>query len=92
MGINARELIGLSLILAPATPYLREALRFIGVSDVRCALIGPTVGPGVGRGGPSASRLSRFTEGWIVQPRTGLNSGSGLPTGTTALLERPVFL
>jgi hypothetical protein len=92
MGINARELIGLSLIFAAATPYLREALRFIGVSDVRFALIGPTVGPGVGRGGPSASRLSRFTEGWIVQPRTGLNSGSGLPTGTTALLERPVFL
>jgi FMN-dependent NADH-azoreductase len=28
-----------------ATPYLREALRFIGVSDVRFALIGPTVGP-----------------------------------------------
>jgi hypothetical protein len=31
MGINARELIGLSLILAAATPYLREALRFNGV-------------------------------------------------------------
>jgi len=45
MGINARELIGLSLILAAATPYLREALRFIGVSDVRFALIGPTAGP-----------------------------------------------
>jgi len=28
-----------------ATPYLREALRFIGVSDVRFALIGPTAGP-----------------------------------------------
>src|SRR5260370_30541954 len=28
-----------------ATPYLREALRFIGVSEVRFALIGPTVGP-----------------------------------------------
>jgi FMN-dependent NADH-azoreductase len=28
-----------------ATPYLREALRFIGVSDVRFALIGPTTGP-----------------------------------------------
>jgi len=28
-----------------ATPYLREALRFIGVSDVRFALIGPTGGP-----------------------------------------------
>lgn len=28
-----------------ATPYLREALRFIGVSDVRFALIGPTIGP-----------------------------------------------
>ena len=28
-----------------ATPYLREALRFIGVGDVRFALIGPTVGP-----------------------------------------------
>ena len=34
MGINARELIGLSLILAAATPYLREALRFIGVTPV----------------------------------------------------------
>jgi hypothetical protein len=28
-----------------ATPYLREALRFIGVSDVRFVLIGPTVSP-----------------------------------------------
>ena len=28
-----------------ATPYLREALRFIGVSDVRFAQIGPTAGP-----------------------------------------------
>ena len=28
-----------------ATPYLREALRFIGVSDVRFVPIGPTVGP-----------------------------------------------
>ena len=29
-----------------ATPYLREALRFIGVTDVRFVLIGPTAGPG----------------------------------------------
>ena len=28
-----------------ATPYLREALRFIGVRDVRFVPIGPTVGP-----------------------------------------------
>jgi FMN-dependent NADH-azoreductase len=28
-----------------ATPYLREALRFIGVRDVRFVLIGPTTGP-----------------------------------------------
>jgi FMN-dependent NADH-azoreductase len=28
-----------------ATPYLREALRFIGVNDLRFALIGPTAGP-----------------------------------------------
>ena len=28
-----------------ATPYLREALRFIGVSDVRFVPIGPTAGP-----------------------------------------------
>src|SRR3954452_17810659 len=28
-----------------ATPYLREALRFIGISDVRFVPIGPTVGP-----------------------------------------------
>jgi FMN-dependent NADH-azoreductase len=28
-----------------ATPYLREALRFIGVTDVRFVLIGPTAGP-----------------------------------------------
>ena len=28
-----------------ATPYLREALRFIGVSDVRFIPIGPTTGP-----------------------------------------------
>ena len=29
-----------------ASAYLREALRFIGVSDVRFGLIGPTAGPG----------------------------------------------
>jgi FMN-dependent NADH-azoreductase len=29
-----------------ATPYLREALRFIGVTEVRFVLIGPTAGPG----------------------------------------------
>ena len=28
-----------------ATPYLREILRFVGISDVRFALIGPTAGP-----------------------------------------------
>jgi FMN-dependent NADH-azoreductase len=28
-----------------ATPFLREALRFIGVSDVRFVPIGPTTGP-----------------------------------------------
>src|SRR5690349_24299298 len=28
-----------------ATPYLREVLRFIGFSDVRFVLIGPTTGP-----------------------------------------------
>jgi FMN-dependent NADH-azoreductase len=28
-----------------ATPYLREALRFIGVNDVRFVPIGPTTGP-----------------------------------------------
>ena len=28
-----------------ATPYLREALRFIGVSNVRFVPIGPTTGP-----------------------------------------------
>ena len=28
-----------------ATPYLREALRFIGISNVRFVLIGPTTGP-----------------------------------------------
>ncbi len=28
-----------------ATPYLREALRFIGVNDVRFVAIGPTAGP-----------------------------------------------
>jgi FMN-dependent NADH-azoreductase len=28
-----------------ATPYLREALRFIGINDVRFVLIGPTTGP-----------------------------------------------
>jgi len=28
-----------------ASPYLREILRFIGISDVRFALIGPTAGP-----------------------------------------------
>jgi len=28
-----------------ASPYLREILRFIGVTDVRFALIGPTAGP-----------------------------------------------
>ena len=29
-----------------ASPYLREALRFVGVRDVRFVLIGPTTGPG----------------------------------------------
>ncbi len=29
-----------------ATPYLREALRFIGIRDVRFVPIGPTTGPG----------------------------------------------
>jgi FMN-dependent NADH-azoreductase len=28
-----------------ATPYLREALRFIGISDVRFIPVGPTTGP-----------------------------------------------
>ena len=28
-----------------ATPYLREVLRFIGISDVRFVPIGPTAGP-----------------------------------------------
>ena len=28
-----------------ATPYMREALRFIGIRDVRFVLIGPTTGP-----------------------------------------------
>jgi FMN-dependent NADH-azoreductase len=28
-----------------ATPYLREFLRFIGISDVRFLPIGPTTGP-----------------------------------------------
>jgi FMN-dependent NADH-azoreductase len=28
-----------------ATPYLREALRFIGVGNVRFVPIGPTAGP-----------------------------------------------
>ena len=28
-----------------ATPYLREALRFIGIADIRFVLIGPTAGP-----------------------------------------------
>lgn len=28
-----------------AMPYLREALRFIGIGDVRFVLIGPTMGP-----------------------------------------------
>ena len=28
-----------------ASPYLREALRFVGVRDTRFVLIGPTTGP-----------------------------------------------
>ena len=28
-----------------ATPYLRDALRFMGVTDSRFVLIGPTAGP-----------------------------------------------
>lgn len=28
-----------------ATPFLRQALRFIGVNDVRVVPIGPTTGP-----------------------------------------------
>jgi FMN-dependent NADH-azoreductase len=51
-----------------ATPYLREALRFIGVSDVRFALIGPTVGPARPRGrapslGRDGGRLLRAASG-----------------------------
>ena len=38
-----------------ASPYLREALRFIGVSDVRFARIGPTAGPA------EPTRLARET-------------------------------
>jgi FMN-dependent NADH-azoreductase len=34
-----------------ATPYIREALRFIGLSDSQFVLIGPTIGPA----GPIAS-------------------------------------
>ena len=38
-----------------ATPYLRDALRFIGLANSRFVLIGPTTGPG----GPiEAARLS----------------------------------
>jgi len=36
-----------------ATPYLREALRFIGISDVRFVPIGPTAGP------PEPARAAR---------------------------------
>jgi FMN-dependent NADH-azoreductase len=28
-----------------ASPYLREALRFVGIRDTRFVLIGPTTGP-----------------------------------------------
>ena len=28
-----------------ASPYLRDVLRFIGLTDARFVLIGPTVGP-----------------------------------------------
>ena len=38
-----------------ATPYLREALRFMGVKDARFVLIGPTVGP---KGAIEAARQS----------------------------------
>ena len=38
-----------------ATPYLREALRFIGVRDVRFVPIGPTTGP------PEPIRMARET-------------------------------
>jgi FMN-dependent NADH-azoreductase len=38
-----------------ATPYLRDALRFIGLANARVVLIGPTTGPG----GPiTAAKLS----------------------------------
>jgi FMN-dependent NADH-azoreductase len=36
-----------------ATPYLREALRFIGINDVRFVPIGPTAGP------PEPARAAR---------------------------------
>jgi FMN-dependent NADH-azoreductase len=36
-----------------ATPYLREALRFIGVTDVQFVAIGPTTGP------PEPTRIAR---------------------------------
>ena len=37
-------------------PDLRQVLRFIGVSDVRFALIGPTVGPASRRASPARLR------------------------------------
>ena len=40
-----------------ATPYLREALRFIGISDARFVSIGPTTGP---EGPVKAARESAY--------------------------------
>src|SRR3981189_2915892 len=69
-----------------ATPYLREALRFIGVSDVRFVLMGPTGGP-VAR----AARLLRLggfslgATGTAVGPG---RAGTGRPRRPTRPLAR----
>ena len=45
-----------------ATPYLREALRFIGIRDVQFILIGPTAGPVEGAEAARALAHRRLAE------------------------------
>src|SRR5262245_33212647 len=44
-----------------ATPYLREALRFVGVTDVRFVPIGPTIGPAGPIGAAREAAYRRLT-------------------------------
>ncbi len=80
-----------------ASPYLREILRFIGITDVRFALIGPTAGPAEptrvgargrapapgGLGGELLTRPDLTTGRFLRPPRRDLPSNSVAQLGRT---------